>query len=151
MTSPFSLTVLCAADGWVVLLMTHGTRSLAQVLAPTIEFAESGFPVPKVFNENSLRYGATFEGTPERVSAYFKDGEAPGRSDVSVNKPIGWACRQITRGGLDAFYEAGSGRRILERLNSLGWPVPMDDLAIQCSDRLRAAPEWPRNGCLGNA
>src|SRR4029450_12487763 len=34
-----------AFDGWVTLLEKHGTMKLAELLAPAIGYAESGFPV----------------------------------------------------------------------------------------------------------
>ena len=42
--------------------------------------------------------------------------------------------RKIAAGGRDAFYKGDIARRIVERLNQLGWPVTMEDLAYQHSD-----------------
>ena len=47
--SPHAVTVPGAIDGWATLLRDYGTRSLGDVLARAIEYAESGYVVtPRV-------------------------------------------------------------------------------------------------------
>jgi gamma-glutamyltranspeptidase/glutathione hydrolase len=132
--SAFSVTVPGAVDGWATLLEEYGTMSLAQVLKPAIEYAEAGFPVSEIFASNWARYGAWYKNDPEFVRAYFTDGKPPAHGDVFVNKPLAWTYRQIARGGRDAFYKGTIARMIVDRLNSLGWPMTMEDLAFQRSD-----------------
>ena len=132
--SAYSVTVPGAVDGWVTLLDKYGTMSLEQVLEPAIDYAENGFPVSEIFAENWARYGAWYENDPEFVRAYYTDGKAPEHGDVFVNKPLGRTYRQIAQGGRDAFYKGEIARRIVDRLNELGWPVTMEDLAYQHSD-----------------
>ena len=72
----------------------------------------------------------TWYGTP----AYAKDGKPPAFGEVFVNKPMAETLRKIASGGRDAFYQGDIARRIVERLNKLGWPVTMEDLAYQHSD-----------------
>jgi len=43
--SPHAVTVPGAIDGWARLLRDHGTKSLAEVLAPAIAQAEARYPV----------------------------------------------------------------------------------------------------------
>ena len=130
----FSVTVPEAVDGWVTLLEKYGTMTLEQVLEPAIEYAENGFPVSEIFAANWARYGAWYEDDPEFVRAYFTDGEPPAHGDVFVNKPLAWTYRQLARGGRDVFYKGEIARKIVDRLNSLGWPMTMEDLAFQHSD-----------------
>ena len=132
--SAFSVTVPGAVDGWATLLDKYGTMSLAQVLEPAIAYAEEGFPVSEIFASNWARYGASYENDPEFVRAYFSDGKPPAHGDIFVNKPLAWTYRQIARGGRDAFYKGEIARKIVARLNSLGWPMTLDDLAFQRSD-----------------
>ena len=132
--SAFSVTVPGAVDGWVTLLDKYGTMSLEQVLEPAIDYAENGFPVSEIFAENWARYGSWYEKDPEFVRAYYTDGKAPEHGDVFVNKPLGWTYRQIANGGRDAFYKGEIARRIVDRLNGLGWPVTLEDLDYQHSD-----------------
>ena len=132
--SAFSVTVPGAVDGWVTLLDKYGTMSLEKVLEPAIDYAENGFPVSEIFAENWARYGSWYEKDPEFVRAYYTDGKAPEHGDVFVNKPLGWTYRQIANGGRDAFYKGEIARRIVDRLNGLGWRVTLEDLDYQHSD-----------------
>lgn len=130
----FSVTVPGAVDGWVTLLEQYGTMPLEQVLAPAIEYAEEGFPVSEIFAADWMRAGALHENDPEFVRAYYIDGKPPSHGDVFVNEPLAWTYRQIALGGRDAFYKGEIAERIVDRLNSLGWPMTMEDLAVQRSD-----------------
>ena len=130
----FSVTVPGAVDGWITLLERFGTMSLEQVLQPAIEYAEEGFPVSEIFAKNWASNGTSHEGDPEFVKAYYIDGKPPKHGDVFVNKPLAWTYRQIARGGRDAFYRGEIARRIVQRLNSLDWPMTEADLAYQRSD-----------------
>ncbi len=131
--SPFSVTVPGAVDGWARLLEKYGTMTLAQVLQPAVEYAEQGFPVSEIFASNWAQYGAAFEDDPEFVRGYYTDGRAPKHGDVFMNRPLAWTYRQIASGGRDAFYKGEIAERIVDRLNGLGWPVTMEDLAFQHS------------------
>lgn len=130
----FSVTVPGAVDGWITLLERFGTMSLEQVLQPAIEYAEQGFPVSEIFAENWASQSSAYKDDPEFVKAYYTDGEPPKHGDVFVNKPLAWTYRQIARGGREAFYEGEIARKIVQRLNSLDWPVTEADLAYQHSD-----------------
>ena len=130
----YSVTVPGAVDGWVTLLERYGTMSLEQVLGPAIEYAEEGFPVSEIFAADWTRAGALHEDDPEFVRAYYTDGKPPAHGDVFVNEPLAWTYRQIALGGRDAFYKGEIARRIVDRLNSLGWPMTLEDLAVQQSD-----------------
>ena len=130
----FSVTVPGAVDGWITLLERFGTMSLEQVLQPAIEYAEQGFPVSEIFAENWASQSSAYKDDPEFVKAYYTDGKPPKHGDVFVNKPLAWTYRQIARGGREAFYEGEIARKIVQRLNSLDWPVTEADLAYQHSD-----------------
>ncbi len=133
-TGAFSVTVPGAVDGWVTLLERFGTLPLATVLAPAIRYAEEGFPVSEIFAANWASSGASFANNPDFASAYFKDGKAPAHGDVFSNQPLAWTYREIANSGKDAFYRGEIGRRIVNHLNSLQWPLTMEDLAYQHSD-----------------
>src|SRR5258706_14046175 len=49
-TGIHSVTVPGAVDGWDKLLKRFGRKRLAQILAPTIRYAEEGAPVPEIFS-----------------------------------------------------------------------------------------------------
>ena len=137
---PFSVTVPGAVDGWATLLEKHGTMTLAQVLAPAIEYAEEGFPVSEIIAgtwktpaiddsvSQATRIVSDFE------AAYYIDGRRPEHGDVFGNKPLADTFRKIAAEGPDAFYKGEIARKIVDHLNALGWPITMADMAYQHSD-----------------
>jgi len=51
---PMSPLVPGSFGGWAEALKEHGTMSLAQVLQPTIEYAEQGVPISYFFTEGAI-------------------------------------------------------------------------------------------------
>ena len=139
MYGPFSVSVPGTVDGWATLLDKYGSMKLDQVLGAAIEHAENGFPVTQII---AAQWGAdgraAAERDPEFARAYFvpdaAGGHPPAHGEVFVNKPLAGTLRAIAQGGRDAFYKGEIGRKIVDRLNRLGWPLSMDDLAYQRSD-----------------
>ena len=134
MYGPFSVTVPGTVDAWVTLHKKYGSLKLDQVLAPAIDYAENGFPVSEVIAwEWGLDGPAAARRDPEFASAYFvadpRGGHPPAEGEMFVNKPLAATMRKIAAGGRDAFYKGEVARKIVDRLNQLGWPMSMDDLA----------------------
>lgn len=130
----FSVTVPGAVDGWATLLDRFGTMSLGQVLAPAIEYAENGFPVSEIFAADWAQHSKPHRDDPHFAEEYLIDGEPPAHGDVFVNKPLARTYRLLASEGRDAFYRGDIARKIVSRMNSLGWPMTMEDLAYQRSD-----------------
>ena len=133
-TGPFSVSVPGAVDGWATLLDRHGTMTLAEVLQPAIEYADQGFAVSEIIAGAWAAKASSFGADPHFAAEYLLRGEAPKHGDVIANPGLAWTYRQLAQGGRDAFYKGEIARRIVGHLNSLEWPVTMDDLAAQHSD-----------------
>ncbi len=133
-TGPFSVTVPGCVDGWATLLKKYGTMSLAQLLEPAIEYAESGFPVSEIIAADWSHQGELHAHDPHFSHAYFRGGGPPAHGDVFVNKAMAETFREIARGGRDAFYRGPIAIKIVEHLNDLGWPIRAEDMAYQHSD-----------------
>ncbi len=131
---PFTVTVPGAVDGWATLLTKYGTMSLSQVLAPAIEYAESGFPVSEIVAGDWDRGSEPHRDDKEFARAYLRGGKSPAHGEIFVNPGLAWTLRQIADGGRDAFYTGEIARKVVHHLNSLGWPVTMEDMAHQHSD-----------------
>jgi gamma-glutamyltranspeptidase/glutathione hydrolase len=132
---PYSVSVPGTVDGWTTLLARYGTMKLEQVLAPAIEYAEQGFPVSEIIAASWSADGrAAAARDPEFAKAYLVNGRPPAHGEVFVNKPLAGTLRQIAAGGRDAFYKGEIARKIVRRLNDLGWPITLEDLAYQRSD-----------------
>ena len=84
---PLSWSVPGCVDGWEELRKRFGTRTLAQLLEPTIRYAEEGFPVSPVI-------GGYWRGSEKRLGrhadaarTYLLDGRAP-RAATCSKTPI---------------------------------------------------------------
>src|SRR3954469_22856375 len=68
------VTVPGTVDAWATLLKRHGTLSLAQVLAPAIDYAEHGFPVSEIIAASWWRATTRLQAHPDSARTYLVDG-----------------------------------------------------------------------------
>lgn len=137
---PLSVTVPGAVDGWITLLEKHGTMTREQVFAPAIDYAEKGFAVSEII-ASSWKVPALEGITPQagRIAddfkaAYYVDGRKPEHGDVFTNKALAGTLRRIVNDGAEVFYEGDIAHQIVDHLNSLGWPITMEDMSYQHAD-----------------
>ena len=134
-----AVTVPGAVMGWGKLLARFGRKSLADVLAPAIRYAEAGFPVGEVVSaywrdsEKDLRADEPTAKTYLLPSPNCPPPSAPCRvpqaSELFRNPDLAWSYRQIASGGTAAFYKGAVARRILATSASHGGTMTAADLA----------------------
>jgi gamma-glutamyltranspeptidase / glutathione hydrolase len=111
MHGPLAVSVPGAVDGWFELHARFGRLPMARLLEPSIQYAESGVPVPQVIahnwqlavdriaaNQADITDGGNFAKT------FTIDGRAPREGDVFRNPDLARTYRLIAEGGRDAFY-----------------------------------------------
>src|SRR5215216_3741372 len=76
------ITVPGAFDGWVTMLEKYGTMKLADVLAPAIQYAESGFPVMEKTAADWHDSVDKLKKTPAAKANYLVEGRAPGAGET---------------------------------------------------------------------
>jgi gamma-glutamyltranspeptidase/glutathione hydrolase len=121
-----------AIDAFFRLSTDWGKKSLADVLAPAIHYAEHGVPVaprgafdwaedgPHV--QGRARDLFLFNGQPPRPGQIFR---APGQAEV---------LRRIAREGRAGFYEGEVAEDMIASLRALGGTHTLDDLAATACD-----------------
>ena len=135
LTGAFSVTVPGAVDAWATLLDAHGTWSLAQALAPAIEYAREGFPVSEIIGADWEKGGPPHAANDGFRKTFLKlDGRGYRHGEVFRNPDLARTFELIAAGGRDAFYQGEIGQRIAAELQRLGWPLTVEDLAYQRSD-----------------
>lgn len=124
-----SVTVPGAIKAWETLLSSHGSWSMAQVLAAAIDYAENGFPV-------SPRVGSDWAGLSEKLARdegasnhYLVDGKAPKIGSIHRLPALAETLRAIAEGGADAFYTGSIGEEIAATLQAKGSLLIAEDLA----------------------
>ncbi len=139
-----------AADGWLTALKLYGTMTFAQVVAPALEIAEGGFPIPESLHNALAREAPKLvhdEGEnikwPSATAVFFRDGRPLGIGDVLVQKDLGRTFRRMIdaeRGGgpdreagieaaRDLFYHGDIAEEMVRFTQEQGGLMTMDDLA----------------------
>jgi gamma-glutamyltranspeptidase / glutathione hydrolase len=111
MHGPLATSVPGAVDGWFELHARFGQLPMARLLQPSIEYAETGVPVPQIIARNwqvavdriatnraDITDGGNFEKT------FTIGGRAPREGDVFRNRDLARTYRLIAEGGRDVFY-----------------------------------------------
>ena len=129
-----SITVPGAFDGWVTLLDKYGTMKLADLLAPAIEYAESGIPVMEKAAEDWDAEVEKVKKNPAASANYLIDGRAPHTGEIFREPNLARTFRALARGGRDAFYKGEIARSIADYCQKNGGFISMEDLAAQKSE-----------------
>ena len=141
-----SFTVPGVVDALVSLLERYGTKTLGEVLAPSIAYAESGIPNYEYmihrlgaspFREQFALY------PPGGTDIFYPGGEVPSPGSLLVQSGLANTLRQMVaaetaasgdrvaalRAARDAFYRGDIARTIVERAERVGGVLALDDLA----------------------
>jgi len=128
------VTVPGALDGWITLLEKHGTMKLADLVAPAIGYAESGFPVMEKTAADWEPEVPRLKRTAAAASTYLVDGKAPRAGAIFTQKNLARTLRTIAKGGRDAFYRGEIARAIVDYCQKNGGFLSMEDFAAQKSE-----------------
>jgi gamma-glutamyltranspeptidase/glutathione hydrolase len=122
-------TVPGAVNGWEKLLTRFGKKRFADVLAPSIAYADAGFPVGEVVSvywkdsENVLREDAATTKT------FLPGGRVPQAGELFRNPELAQTYRQIAAGGAAAFYKGAVAAKLLSSSKTHGGTMTAADLA----------------------
>jgi gamma-glutamyltranspeptidase / glutathione hydrolase len=93
-----SFTVPGAVDAYLTLLETHGTRTLSEVLAPALGYAEHGFPMYE-YMQRLLAIPETrsqFDVYPPGGTAvFYPEGRVPAVGELFVQPALGATLRRL--------------------------------------------------------
>lgn len=127
------VTVPGAVDAWAELLAAHGKLSLAQVLAPAIEYAEQGFPVSEIIARGWKMAEAKLAAHADAARTYLPEGRAPRAGEIFRQPGLARSFRQIAEGGRDAFYRGPIAEAIAATAARDGGVLSAADLAAHGS------------------
>jgi gamma-glutamyltranspeptidase/glutathione hydrolase len=129
--SAHAVTVPGAVDAWCRLNADHGSKDLAELLAPAIRLAEEGCLVtPRV----AFDFAQTFAkpaADPASAGLFTRDGAPLGVGDRMRNPALAATLRRIAREGRAGFYEGPVAADIVRRLNELGGLHAVEDFAAR--------------------
>jgi len=131
---PLSWSIPGCVDGWDELRRKFGSKSFADLLARSIDYAEKGCPVPEVIAGYWQAGEAKLSRHPDSAKIFLLDGErAPRAGEVFKNPALAETYREIARNGRDAFYKGKIAEKLAafsERNDGL---LTKDDLAKHSS------------------
>src|SRR5262245_8061505 len=110
---PLSWSVPGCVDGWEQLQKRFGTRTLAQLLEPSIRYAEDGFPVTEVIARSWKTGEAKLLKHDGSARVYLPGGRAPRAGEVFKNPALAATYRAIAEKGRDAFYKGPIAEKLV--------------------------------------
>jgi gamma-glutamyltranspeptidase/glutathione hydrolase len=96
-----------AVDAYLTLLERYGTRSLGEVLAPAVQYAERGFPMYEYMHrmlsipETQSQFDLF---PPGGRDVFYRDGRPPAVGELLVQPALGGTLRKLV--------EADAGARV---------------------------------------
>jgi gamma-glutamyltranspeptidase / glutathione hydrolase len=117
--------------GWGMLLERFGTRPLASLLEPAIQYAE-GFPTSSLTSQAITEYAPATPDT-EWHRVFRAAGRAPALGELLVQSDLARTLRDLGSEGPDLFYTGRVGRAIAERMATDGFLTP-EDLAAHTGE-----------------
>jgi gamma-glutamyltranspeptidase/glutathione hydrolase len=112
-TGIHSVTIPGAVAGWSMLSQRFGKLLLADLLAPAVTVAESGFPVTEITAAEWQGSAALLQATEESARVFLPGGWAPGVGQMFRNPDLAGTYRALAADGRDAFYRGSVAQRIL--------------------------------------
>jgi len=129
--SPHATTVPGAVDAWCTLLGDHGTKELAELLAPAIRFAADGVALtPRVANDFAHAAGKLLR-EPDAARVFAPQGRPVALGETLRQPALAESLRRIARDGRAGFYEGPVAAEIVAKLNRLGGLHTLEDFALQ--------------------
>ena len=126
---PLAIAVPGALAGWCDALRAFGTRSLEEVTAPAIRFAERGFVATPYLADCVSDRAADLSRDPGLAALFLPDG-VPLRAGARVMQPeYAETLRTVARLGAGALYGGALGGALVEAMSRTGGLVSSEDLA----------------------
>jgi gamma-glutamyltranspeptidase/glutathione hydrolase len=121
-------------DGWHELLSKHGTRTMAQTLAPAIRYAREGYPVSEIIADQWKSVEGLLAKDSFAAAAFLTNGKAPAPGDVMKNPALAASLELIAKDGRDAFYKGALAKAIADDMQRRKGLLTAKDLADHRSD-----------------
>jgi gamma-glutamyltranspeptidase / glutathione hydrolase len=133
--------------GLAAALRRYGTRSLATVMEPAINYARDGFAVEDHLAAEIARNAEALRATPALARTFLQADGSPLRAGDTLRQPeLARTLQQIAAEGPAAFYRGDIATSIVTSVAAAGGILSAADLAAY-------QPRWrePLSGVLGSA
>ncbi|MGE3626789.1 MAG: gamma-glutamyltransferase family protein, partial [Hyphomicrobiales bacterium] len=127
--SPHSVTVPGAIEAWATLLEDHGTKPLAELLAPAIRYARDGYPISSRVSFDIAVEAPALKKDFEAVKMFLPGGKAPPVGSVHRQPGLANTLERIAKQGPDGFYRGPVADEIVSLLQRMGGLHTLEDFA----------------------
>ena len=135
---PLPVSVPGALDGWFELHEKFGSKSMSEILAPAIDYAQNGFPLTELIAWYMHRTVPFFEskGFPNIKDTYItqNEGKLPNEGEVYKNIYLANTYKKIAEEGRDVFYKGEIAKVIGKFIKDQGGFLSSKDLASHKSE-----------------
>ena len=125
---PLPVSVPGCVDGWFSLHKKFGTKPMIEILMPTIEYAESGFPVTELVAYYMLSASKRFKNYPNFEDTYMINGKTPVKGQIFKNPDLANTLKIIGKEGRNGFYKGIVAKTISKFLKDQGGFLDQEDL-----------------------
>ena len=116
--------------GLAMALEKYGTMSLAEALAPAIDLAENGFPLPQRFVDGIRDARANFEPWEASRAKFFKaDGSDYQVGEIFRQPDLAATLQRIADNGAQEFYEGETAQLIVAEMQAHDGLITLEDLS----------------------
>ncbi len=124
-----------AVDGWFELHGKFGSLPMSDILAPTIDYANKGFPLTELI---AYYWGASqsrYKGQPGAWSeTYYPNGIAPKKGEIFKNPDLANTLSLLATEGRDAFYKGEIAEKVDAFMQANGGYLRKQDFAQHKSE-----------------
>jgi gamma-glutamyltranspeptidase / glutathione hydrolase len=133
---PWSSTVPGVVSAWALLLERFGTRPLAELLEPAIDYAERGVPVTRRLHQLLALDAQFYRRFPEAEQVFTPGGRAPAEGSLFRQPRLARSLRRIAEGGRDVFYAGSLAEDMVRASQAHDGPFVLADFAEHATDLL---------------
>ena len=126
---PLPVSVPGTVDGWFMLHERFGKMPMSDLLAPTIAYAEAGFPVSQLISYYWQRAVPILAKWPGFTDQFTLEGRAPAHGEIWKNPNLAMTLRTLAKEGRDAFYKGDIALVIANFMAENGGFLSYQDLA----------------------
>lgn len=130
---PLSVSTPGLVDAWSMLAERFGRRSLHELLAPAISYAEGGVPLDRRLRR--ALEGLTLTDGGDQLAALLEGVRLDGASGPWFRQPgLAATLAAVAEGGRDAFYDGPIARRIAAHVRSRGGVLDSKDFSSHAGE-----------------
>ena len=115
--------------GLALILKKYGTMSLAEIMEPSIHYAENGFKLTQRHINAIKSSRKKLEKFPESAKIYLPNGQLPETGSLLIQYDLASTLKSIARNGPNAFYHGEIANKMVQFMEKDGGLITATDLA----------------------